>query len=428
MKKLTIALIGCGARGNCYTQYALDNPDKFQIVALADPVKEKRDYFKNLHNVSDDMCFDSWEALLKKPKLADLAFICTQDRMHVEPAIAACEKKYDILLEKPAAPTPEECAKIVKVAQKAGVKVVVCHVLRYTPFYRILKDAVSEGKVGDIVNIIHTEGVGNIHQSHSYVRGNWRNVETSSPMILAKSCHDVDLMQWLIGEPCTKVQSFGSLSYFTKENAPEDAPDYCLDGCPRKDTCFYYVTKAYKHLGWGASIIANKFHPTDEDVEKALKKGPYGRCVFKCDNDVVDHQVVNMQFGKDKLVAFTMSAFNKGGRHTKIMGTKGEITADMSERSIVLYNFATREKEVLLSSDPEFDELITGGHGGGDKGIMIDLYEYIANGKRSDAISDIAISCKNHMIAFAAEHARVTGTIVDMEKYEESFCFLSKIK
>jgi len=394
-------------------------------VALAEPVKEKRDYFKKIHNVSDDMCFNSWEDLLAEPKLADVALICTQDQLHVEPAVAACEKKYDILLEKPVAPTPEGCAKIAKAAKENGVKMIVCHVLRYTPFYRIVKYAVQSGKVGDIVNIIHTEEVGNIHQSHSFVRGNWRNLKESAPMILAKSCHDTDLMQWLLQEPCEKVQSFGSLSYFTEKNAPEGAPARCTDGCPHKDTCYYYAPKVYAPDGWAASynraVITDKFDPTDEDVAEALRTGPYGRCVFRCDNDVVDHQIVNMQFGNDKLVTFTMSAFNKGNRYTRIMGTKGEITADMSARSIIYYNFATREKEVLLSADEKYDSLITGGHGGGDTGIMEDLYDYLAEGKITDALSDIAISCKNHMISFAAEHARVSGEIVDMNKYEEKF-------
>ena len=425
MKKLTIALIGCGARGKCYTQYALDNPDKFQVVALADPVVEKRNYFKKLHNVSDDMCFDSYEDLLKQPKLADVALICTQDHLHVEPAIMACEKKYDILLEKPVAPTPEGCVKIANVAKENGVRMIVCHVLRYTPFYRIVKNAIDEGKVGDIVNIIHTEEVGNIHQSHSFVRGNWRRKDESAPMILAKSCHDTDLMQWLLQEPCEKVQSFGSLTYFTEKNAPEGAPDRCTDGCPHKDTCFYYAPKVYDHDGWAASynraVITDKFEPTDEDVAEALRTGPYGRCVFKCDNDVVDHQVVTMQFANEKIVTFTMSAFNRGNRFTRIMGTKGELTADMSARSIIYYNFATREKEVLLSPDEKYDSLITGGHGGGDTGIMEDLYEYLANDVCTNAVADIAISAKNHMISFAAEEARVSETIIDMNKFEEKF-------
>lgn len=424
MKKLTIALAGGGGRGHGYTNIALENPDKYQVVAIAEPVKEKREYLKKLHNISDDMAFESWEEMFAKEKLADIAMICTQDKMHVEPALAAIKKKYNLLLEKPVAPTPEECMIIAKEAEKQGVKVVVCHVLRYTKFYKYIKKFIEDGKLGDIMNIVHIEGVGNIHQSHSFVRGNWGNSKDSSPMILAKSCHDVDLMQWLIGKPCTSVQSYGTLSYFRKENAPKDAPEYCMDGCPHKDTCFYYAPKLYEIGQWAAclrDIVANKFEPTDEEVLEALKKGPYGKCAFKCNNDVVDHQVVNMLFGDDVTVSFTMSAFNKGGRFTKIMGTKGELTANMEEEYIEFYNFKTNKTEVLMTADEDFDDSIAGGHGGGDAGIMMDLYEYFANNNPSNSISDIGVSCRNHLISFAAEEARVHNTIIDMQEYENRF-------
>lgn len=425
MKKLTIALMGCGGRGKTYTDFAIKNPDKFKIVAIADPVEAKREYMKKLHNIPDDMCFNSWEELLSKPKLADIAMISTQDKMHFDPAMAAIKKKYDLLLEKPIAPTPEECIAIAKAANNAGVKAVVCHVLRYTEFYKYIKKFIEDGKLGEVMNIMHIEGVGNTHQAHSFVRGNWGNSKESAPMILAKSCHDTDLMQWLIGEPCTKLQSFGSLSHFTRKNAPEGSPEYCMDGCPHKDECFYYAPKAYEHGAWAAEylrpIVADKFEPTDEEVLEALKKGPYGKCVYKCDNDVVDHQVVNMQFGEDKFVTFTMSAFNEGGRISKIMGTKGELSCSAETNSIEFFNFETRKTEVLMSPDMDFDASITGGHGGGDTGIMMDLYEYLANNNQSNSISDISVSASNHLISFAAEQSRVNGGVIDMKKYEEKF-------
>lgn len=370
------------------------------------------------------MCVDSYEKLLSMPKFADIAMICTQDKMHFEPTMMAIEKKYDILLEKPVAPTPEECQKISEAANAAGVKVLVCHVLRYAPFYKALKKALEDGVIGEITNINHIEGVGNIHMSHSFVRGNWRRKDESTPMILAKCCHDTDLLQWLIGEPCKKIQSFGTLSYFCEKNAPEGAPKRCLDGCPHKDTCFYYAPSLYKidtaEVQHFRAIAANKFNPTDEEVDEILKTSPYGRCVYHCDNDVVDRQVVTMQFGDDKCVTLTMSAFNKGGRETTIMGTKGEIYANVETQSIRLYDFATRKTREIYEADKNFDQSIAGGHGGGDAGIMADLYEYVANNNPSNSISDISVSCNNHLISFAAEEARVKGTVIDMDDYIKS--------
>ncbi len=424
MKQLSLIIIGGGDRGSSYLKYLDLHPEQFVLVAIAEPVKEKRDYLKERYHVPADMCFESWEELLNRPKMADIAMICTQDQMHFAPAMKAIELKYDLLLEKPAAPTPEQCYQISKHAQKHDVKVLVCHVLRYTSFYKAAKKFIDKGNVGDIKNITHTEGVGNIHMSHSYVRGNWRKASESTPMILAKCCHDTDLLQWIIGEPCSEVQSMGMLSYFTEENKPEGAPERCLDGCPHQDTCFYYAPKLYKidtaEVQHFRAIVARKFDPTDDEVDEILKTSPYGRCVFQCDNDVVDHQVVNMRFGEDKLATLVMSGFNKGGRVTTIMGTKGELYLDMENQTMRFYDFKSRTTKNVYTSDTVIDQTIAGGHGGGDMGIMEDLYEYIANNKQSDSISDISISCMSHLICFAAEEARKNKVTVYMEDYLKS--------
>ena len=421
MKQLSLILIGGGDRGNSYIKYLDLNPEKFRLVGLAEPVKDKREYLRDKYNVPADMCFDNYEDLLALPKMADIAMICTQDQMHFDPAMKAIEKKYDLLLEKPAATTVKECFEIAKAAEKNGVKVLVCHVLRYTPFYKALKKILDDGTIGEVATIMHVEGVGNLHYSHSYVRGNWRKLSEASPMILAKCCHDTDLMQWLLGEQCTRVQSFGTLSYFKAENAPEGATKRCLDGCPHKDTCYYYAPSLYRvktaEVGHFRGIVAKKFDPTDEEIDEILKTSQYGRCVFHCDNDVVDRQTVNMLFGKDKPVTLTMCGFNKGGRITTLMGTKGEIYADFDEQSIMFYDFATREKTQLYEGTYDFEQSIAGGHGGGDTGIMEDLYNYVALAERSNSISDIMISCTSHLVAFAAEESRVNGTIIDMDEY-----------
>lgn len=421
MKQLSLILIGGGDRGSCYMKSLDKNPEKFKLVAVAEPVKEKREYFQKFYNVPENMCFESYEELLALPKMADVAMICTQDKMHFEPAMKAMEKKYDLLLEKPIAPTPEECLEISKAAEKNGVRVLVCHVLRYTPFYKSIKNFLESGKLGRVMNVTHTEGVGNIHMSHSYVRGNWRRTDESAPMLLAKCCHDTDLLQWLVGEPCTKVQSFGTRAYFCEENAPEGAPERCLDGCPHKDTCFYYAPSLYRvdtaEVQHFKAVVANKFNSTDDEVDEALKTSPYGRCVFRCDNDVVDHQVVNMQFGTEIHATLTMSAFNKGGRTSVFMGTKGELRADMENQTLYFYDFETRITTQIYEADADFDQTIAGGHGGGDNGIMQDLYDYIVNNNPSNSISDISVSCLSHLICFAAEHSRLNDCVVDMGRY-----------
>lgn len=421
MKQLSLILIGGGDRGSSYLKFLQTNPECFKLVGLAEPVKEKREYLRDLYNVPHNMCFESYEKLLEMPKLADIAMICTQDKMHYDPAMKAIEKKYDLLLEKPVAPTPKECFEISEAAKKNGVKVLVCHVLRYTPFYKAIKNFIAEGKLGDVINITHTEGVGNVHMSHSFVRGNWRNTAESAPMILAKCCHDTDLLQWLLEENCTKVQSFGTRTHFREENAPEGAPKRCLDGCPHKDSCFYYAPDLYKintaEVQHFRAIAANKFDPTDAEVDEILKTSPYGRCVYYCDNDVVDHQVVNMQFGSGKHVTLTMSAFNKGARVSTFMGTKGELNANMEDQTLTFYDFATMETTQIYSPESDFDQSIAGGHGGGDSGIMMDLYEYIANNNPSNSISDIDVSCRSHLICFAAEESRLNDTVIDMDEY-----------
>ena len=424
-KQLSLILIGGGDRGSSYLKYLQMHPDKFRLVGLAEPVKEKREYLREQYQVPAEHCFESYEEIFKLPKFADVAMICTQDQMHFAPAMMAIEKQYDLLMEKPISVSQKECYEIYRAAKAAGVKSVVCHVLRYTPFYKAIKKFIKEGNMGKIMNISHTEGVGNVHMSHSYVRGNWRKESESSPMLLAKCCHDTDLLQWLVGELCTSVQSVGTLSYFCEKNKPEGAPKRCLDGCPHKDSCYYYAPDLYKlntaEVQHFRAIVANKFEPTDEEIDEILKKSPYGRCVYQCDNDVVDHQLVTMQFGNDVYANLTMSAFNKGGRVTTIMGTKGELRADMEAQSVTFYSFQSHETISIYQPEAGFDQTIAGGHGGGDMGIMEDLYNYLALGEPSDSISDLEVSCMSHLICFAAEEARAKGISIDMETYLKSF-------
>ena len=313
MDKIKIIVVGAGGRGKDYTDIMARFPEKFQVVGVAEPIESRREYMRTKHNIPAENCFDTWEKILEKPKFADAAIISTMDRMHFAPAMEAIRKGYNLLLEKPAAPTAEECLAIESEAKKYGVRILVCHVLRYSPFYVTLKSLIDKGEIGRVMSIQHAEGVGNVHQSHSFVRGNWGNAEKSSPMLLQKSCHDMDILQWLVGKECKRVSSFGSLTYFIKENAPEGSPDYCIEGCPMAAECPYNAVKLYyddKDNDWFRNAATGIVSPTDDEVAHALRTTQYGKCVFKCDNNVVDHQVVNLEFEDGTVVDFNMSAFN----------------------------------------------------------------------------------------------------------------------
>lgn len=418
MKKLNVILIGAGSRGKIYTDHMVD--ERFHVVAVAEPVKEQRDYVKKLHGIPDEMCFESWEELLSLPKFADVAIITTSDSLHYEPAMKAIALGYNLLLEKPVAPTYKECKEIADFAKEKNAKVLVCHVLRYTPFFRKIKDFINNGALGDVLSVHHSECVGNVHQSHSFVRGNWGNEKKSSNMLLAKSCHDMDILQWLVGSRCKQVSSFGSLSFFKKENAPEGAPEYCIEGCPYADTCYYNAVKLYledEENDWFRNACTKKVKPSNAAVEEAIRTTQYGKCVYKCDNDVVDHQVVNIEYENGAVASFNMCAFNQGGRYIRIMGTNGEIYGDMEGNMIDYYSFATREHTLINPLDEKLSGDITGGHGGGDKGLVDILYKYIVEDYDGDMLSEIGISVENHATAFAAEKARVENRVISMKEF-----------
>ena len=425
MKKVSFIILGCGSRANAYSKYALAEPEKMEIVGVAEPVDSRRNAFKERFNLSDENVVNDWRELLERPKMADAVMITMQDRMHFEPAMMAIEKGYHLLLEKPMAATPEECMQIAEAAEKKGVFVIIGHVLRYAPFFRAIKKLVDDGKIGEITNITHTEGVGNVHQSHSYVRGNWHVEANSAPMLLAKSCHDFDILQWIVGKEFKRVQSFGSLKHFCKENKPEGAPKRCIEGCPHGDTCPYNAVKLYlddKKNSWfrtAATMTPTFLNATDEEVEKALRETPYGYCVYDSDNDVVDHQTVNMEFENDIIATFTMSAFNKGGRKINVMGTKGELSGHAGIGDIEVYTYADRKTEVIKSSELLQDDSILGGHGGGDSRLIKALVELIGNGQTSVSYCSALVSAKNHVAVFAAEEARKTGTVVDVAEFEK---------
>ena len=418
-EKKKLILIGGGGRGRTYSRIGF-NMELFDIVAIAEPIDERRNYLANMFGIPEEMRFTSWEPLLALGKIADAAIIATMDRDHYAPAIEAINVGYDLLLEKPVCPTPEDCYKLEKHAKEKGAKVLICHVLRYTPFFRALKKVIRDGLIGEVVNVDHIEGVGHLHQSHSFVRGNWGNSERSSFMLLQKCCHDLDILQWLLDKECKRVHSFGSTYYFKEENAPEGAPKYCSEGCPHKDTCYYNAEKVYLSdttPEWFKHAASKMHEPTEEALKAVIKDGDFGRCVFRCDNDVVDHQVVNMEFEGGTLCTMTMSAFNEGGRRIRIYGTKGEIEAAADSTTIKIFEFDTRKWREIDIEDAIASDSITTGHGGGDSGIMVSFYDMLC-GKECAELSDISVSVKNHMIVFAAEKSRLEGRVVEVSEMD----------
>ena len=426
MKQITVAIAGCGSRGkDCYAKSQHKIPEQMKIVAIADIDPAKVEEVKNEYNVSPEMCFDSAEAMLAQPKLADVMFICTMDRQHYSHAMAALDLGYDLLLEKPISPELKECKEIAEKANKLGRKVVVCHVLRYTPFYQALKAQIESGKIGDVVAIQAMEQVGYWHQAHSFVRGNWRNTAETSPMILQKACHDMDILTWLAGSDCKSLSSVGGLKEFRADRAPEGAAERCVD-CPHKDTCPYSAVKYYVgkvargETGWPANIVLPDATP--ETMLEALKTSPYGRCVYHCDNDVVDHQMVQMTMENGVIINFVMSAFNLGGRDLRVMGTRGIIEANMEEGwlKVGIFNgnggLDTENINVFELAD-DFS-----GHGGGDIRLVKDLLEIVAGEKSAGAaLTSIDKSVESHLMSMAAETSRLAGgTLINMKEFADS--------
>lgn len=425
-KKMKVALAGLGSRGkDTYAPTAKLFPDKMEIVAIADIDPAKVQEVAKEYHIPEEMCFSSAEELIAQDKLADIMFITTQDKQHVEQAIPALKKGYHLLLEKPISPKPEECREIVKVAKEYNRQVIVCHVLRYTPIYSKLKDILDTGVIGDIVSVMSIENVGYWHQAHSFVRGNWRNSETTSPMILQKCCHDMDLLLWLTGKTCESVSSFGDTYLFKEECAPKGAALRCMGGCKAREDCPYDAEKIYlEHHKIGAKTGYTEWpldvltlHPSVETITEAIKTGPYGRCVYHCDNNVVDHQVVNMEMTDGTTISHTMCGFTAtGSRYAKFMGTKGEIIADMTENTIKITVFGQKDTEVIDISKIATD---FSGHGGGDNRMVEEFLDMLINEtgatKRTTSVEQ---SVESHYCALAAEESRINGgKVIFLDKY-----------
>lgn len=414
MKPVRMICLGAGARGmDAYAPYSLLAPDQLKFVAVADPLEQRRNAFAARYGVPESAVFADWKDALDAGIEADAVLVATQDNHHVDPACYAMEKGYDVLLEKPIAKTEAELMRIYNTSLRTQKRAVVCHVLRYTRFFNTLKAIIDSGEIGDVVNIAHSENIGYWHMAHSFVRGNWRREDETSPMFLAKSCHDTDILLYLIGKDCKRVASFGSLKHFTAENAPEGSAERCLD-CSVAATCPYSATRLYMIpflTGWPVSVITDDISPAGR--VKALREGPYGRCVYHCDNDVVDHQSTILEFEGGVTATMTVSAFTdfRHGRTIHIMGSHGEIRAKMSEETIEVTNFRTGS---VRSTENPLPGGMSDGHGGGDMGL-IGAFVRMELGEEGIVKSSIHDSIQSHLICIAAERSRHEHTVVDVD-------------
>lgn len=410
-KIITVAICGCGSRGgDAYGALCSEMPDKYKIVSLLDINPVKLAKYSERFGVPKENCFED-EAEFFRAKRADLLIIGTLDKDHVRQCIAALQTGYDILLEKPITDSKEECFKLLEAQKKYGGKVLVCHVLRYAPAFLKVAELLKNGAVGRLVSIQAIERVAFWHQAHSYVRGNWRRSEETTPMILAKCCHDLDLLQYYANSRCLSVSSVGGLTFFTPENAPEGAAKRCLD-CKYIDTCAYSAKRIYiewwKECNcadrWPQNVLTVKTPITEELLVDALKNGPYGRCVFACDNDVVDHQLVNMTFENGVKASLTMTAFTATtGRVISFFGTQGEVVLDETRECVLVRPFRGPEESIPFTalSDRGF------GHGGGDYGLITTMYDILSG--KEDCRTSLESSVESHLMGICAEESRKRG-------------------
>ena len=399
MERKKLAIIGFGGRGHIYGDFARKNPDKFRLVAVAETDEGRREDAERNFGAKG---YADYREMFSAGEKFDLVAVATQDRQHKEHAVYALERGCDILLEKPIAVTEEDCFEIYRSAKRSGRKVYVCHVLRYTPFYSGIRKLIDAGAVGDIVNIHASENVGFYHQAHSYVRGPWRNSGESSPMILAKCCHDMDIIRYLIGERCISVNSYGALSYFRAENAPEKSAIFCSD-CPSADKCIYNAQKLYLQYVWTAGYFT-KGTLTESNILRDLKYSQYDRCVYRCDNDVVDHQSTVLLFERGKTAVHTMTAFSREiYRDIKIYGTKAELVGVLEDNFTEVRPFGGEIYRVEVNNDAP-----VGGHCGGDYYMMMQIWKDM-NGLPCEGVTYLDVSLESHLMAFAAEKSRLNA-------------------
>jgi predicted dehydrogenase len=406
-KPITAITCGAGSRGNVYGNYAVQYPDQLKIVGVAEPIAIRNERYAVKHNIPKANRFTTWEHVFQKPKFADAIIITTPDDLHYGPCMEALKLGYDVLLEKPISPSEKECRDILELTKKTGRIVAVCHVLRYAPYFIKLRELIQSGAIGELVSMQHLEPIGYEHMAHSFVRGNWHNSKQTTPIILAKSCHDLDIIRWMVGKPSKSIQAFGDVKWFRKENAPAGSTARCTDGCAVESTCSYSALEHYQRRRSRLYVFDMPDDRTkwDDFILQQLKTTNYGRCVYRMDNDQPDHYVTNILFDDSVTVSFSMEAFTSyEGRRTRIMGSTGDIQGDM--HAFVLTDFRTGKKTEWKQS--------TDGHGGGDWRLVANWIQAVAEQNPDLLSSTIDQSIESHIMGFAAEKSRLEKKITDI--------------
>ena len=406
-KPVTAITCGAGNRGNVYGNFSIAYPDQLDIIGVAEPIAIRNERYTKKHNIKTENRFNTWEDVFKQPKFADAVIISTPDNLHYGPCMKALEMGYDVLLEKPISPSEKECRDILALAKKNKRIVAVCHVLRYAPYFVKLKEIIQSGVLGEICSIQHMEPIQHIHMSHSYVRGNWHNSKQTTPIILAKSCHDLDILKWMTERSCEKIQAFGNLKWFTGANAPKGSTARCTDGCIVEDKCPYSALNIYyrrREYNYVFDLPEEKDKQAAYVLEQ-LKTTNYGRCVYKMENDQPDHYTANILFEGNLTASFSMEAFTSyGGRRTRVMGSMGDVVGDMS--SFAMTDFLTR-KTTEWKQD-------TDGHGGGDWRLASDFVKAVSQQNPALLTSTIDASIESHVMGFMAEESRKKNKVMDV--------------
>ncbi|HSH46654.1 MAG TPA: Gfo/Idh/MocA family oxidoreductase [Longimicrobiales bacterium] len=409
-EEIRAVIIGAGARGNrVFAELMRTNRIGWRVSAVVEPHPERREQFRQLHGLPADRAFESLDALLAGEKVGDVAFVCTPDITHYSICSAVSRAGYDVLLEKPIATSLPDSLALLDVEATHGNRIFVAHVLRYAPLFRTVKQIVASREYGLVRNIRLTESVGHWHFAHSYVRGNWRRQDESAPIVLTKCSHDLDIIAWLMEEDRPAfVSSFGSLEYFTRSNAPPEAAERCVD-CVLQDTCRYSATRFYVHEepGWPYDVIT----PVPDSTaarRRAIESGPYGRCVWKCDNDVMDNQAVTVQFESGVHASFGLYGLTADNtRNLTILLDGAELVGDLHRGRLSILELTGRKDDVNARPIPL--PVVEDHHGGGDLALLRSLHEHLTTGANREVMTSLRSSIASHVLAFLAEESRMKG-------------------
>jgi len=418
-KRITAIIVGAGHRGLCYANYARQHPDELKIVGVADPNEWRRKQTADIYGFGHEMCFESAEELASKGQLADAIINATMDTEHVPTSLPLLEAGYHMLLEKPIATRESEVRALLAAARKHKRTVMICHVLRYAPFYAAIRQKVLDGEIGEITNVMTVENVSYHHMGSCFVRGKWSKSDDGISMLMAKCCHDLDLITWMkSGVRPLKVASFGGLMHFKPENAPTGSGSRCLVDCSIEQTCAYSCRKHYIEQGLWAFYAWQSIEHEDQSVENKLRSlredNPHGRCVWRCDNDVVDHQTAIIEFADGSTASHNMNGgTSRPCRSIHLVGTTGEIQGVMEEGSFVVRHPDARAGHEY--SEDKWDVNVTGeGHGGGDLRLVADFVHTLQGKPRSISCTDLEDSIFGHLIGFAADRARIEHNCVEI--------------